>query len=261
MSRSIRALLLICSVFAASTSEAKRVFIDFGENLNSGNNWDSSQSFEADLLSNGSIQVDLGFSVAIGGESFDSIVLSENGAVTFGATLGASFQSVTSLADLGVPIIAPYYADMQSVVVDGEDVFEVNDGEILYSRGVADPRPDSAGDYSAADALPAFHVTWAGPTVNGTPVFTDLVIYSLGADGSFAIQLGHGTDSDLVIPDLGGIAGFSLGGQTLNLTGARSGADDLYFEFGSTPPIPEPSGVLAFGIGLALVAVAKRRFR
>lgn len=257
------ALLLLACLLLAPAAEAKRVFIDFGENLGSGNSWDSAQSFEADLLSNVSSEVELGFSVSIGGVSYDSIILNENGAVTFGTALSTTFTSVTSLADLGVPIIAAYYADMESSVYPSDDVFEVQPGETLYSRGQADPRPDSTGSYSASDFVPAFHVTWAGPSVAGVPVFTDLVIYSLGADGSFAIQLGHGTEADSIIPaELGGIAGYALGGQTLNLNGIRSATDDLYYEFrvgGSPPPVPEPSGILAFAAGLGLLAIAKRR--
>ena len=84
-------LLLFACLSWASAAQAKRVFIDFGENLNSGNAWDSAQSFEADLLSNASSAVALGFDVSIGGVSYDSIILNENGAVTFGSALSTTF--------------------------------------------------------------------------------------------------------------------------------------------------------------------------
>lgn len=257
MNRPSRVALFASCVLFASAAQAKRVFIDFVDfSPSSGNSW--ADSFEATLVNDASSDpIALGFDVTIGSQSYDSIILNENGAVTFGSALDTSFQSVGSLVDLAVPVIAPYYADMQSVAANG-DVFFTEEGEILYSRGVADPRPDGTGNYSATDAVPAFHVTWFGPSVNGTPVYTDLVIYSLGS-GDFALQFGHGTDADPTIPDLGGITGFALGDRSLDLTGARSANDDLYYEFRSAPPVPEPASILAFGVGLAVVAAAKRR--
>jgi hypothetical protein len=261
MSRSIRALLLICSIFAASTSEAKRVFIDFGEGgfPNSGNVWDLDQSvFGVPLAGNQSTApIALGFSIDVAGVSYDSIILNENGSVTFGAALSTSFIATTDLSTLGVPIIAPYYADLEP----GDF------GQISYTRGVADPRA-VGGSYSLAETVPAFHVTWAAMTADGTEgLYTDLVIYSLGSDGSFAIQLGHGDafnpplPGEPDIPALGGVTGFALGDRVVNLTGARFGdQEDLYYEFRAAPPVPEPAGILAFAVGLGVLALAKRRF-
>ncbi len=255
-----RAVLVAICLLVAPAAQAKRVFVDFVDfSTESGNSWQ--ESFEATLVGDGSLTVPLGFDITAGGNTYGSIILNENGVVTFGSALPAPFQPVGSLVDLGIPVIAPYYADMVSIPPE-PDVFNVVEGEILYSRGIADPRPDGTGTYSQADAVPAFHVTWAGPTVGGTPVYTDLVIYSLGG-GAFALQFGHGGgDAGLDIPDLGGITGFALGGASLDLTGARSASEDLYYEFGGSaapPVVPEPAAFLAFGVGLAVVAAARRR--
>jgi hypothetical protein len=261
MSKWIRVLVL-AGLFVAPAAEAKKVFIDFGDQVaNSGNNWDTSQSFEASLVGDSSSPsaILLGFTINTGAGNFDSIILNENGAVTFGSALpSGTFTSTSNLSTLGISIIAPYYADMLSTAANG-DVFFVEDGEILYSRGVADPRPDSSGNYSSAEAVEAFHVTWAGPTVSPAfLVFTDLVIYNLGG-GDFALQFGHGTDADPTIPDLGGITGFALGSNVLNLTGARSSSDDLYYEVRNGKLVPEPGTVLALAAGLALLGIARRR--
>lgn len=239
--------LSLCAASLSSTAEAKRVFIDFGADqiVNSGNGWDTSQSFEADRVGDLSgSAISLGFSVNTGAGSFDSVFLNENGALTFGSGLAnGSFTTVASLATLGVPVIAPYYADLQSTTPDGS-VFAVEDGEILYSRGIADPRPDINGNYVATDAVQAFHATWAGPTVNGDAtafkVFTDVVLYNFGS-GNFAVQLGHGSSNNANIPARGGIAGFAMGSNVLNLTGPRSGNDDLYYEFQNGALVPAPA--------------------
>ncbi|HEU4430069.1 MAG TPA: nidogen-like domain-containing protein [Myxococcota bacterium] len=254
-------LLAACALTVSSAAYAKKVFIDFGDQFaTSGNNWGtgSSESLEASLVGNASLSVALGFSINTDAGVFDSLFINENGAITFGSALSTTFTSVSALSDLGTPVIAPYYADLQSTAANG-DVFFVEDGEILYSYGFADPRPDGSGNYSAADAVQAFHVTWAGPTVAGDAssftVYADLVIYNLGG-GSFALQFGHGFfDPDPGIPDLGGITGFALGSDVENLTGARSGSEDLYYEF----LVPEPATSALLGAGLAGVLALRRR--
>ena len=262
-------VLLALSLFAAclaSTAEAKRVFIDFGDAFaTSGSNWDSSQSFEVDRVGNLSgTAVSLGFTINTGAGSFDSLFINENGALTLGSGLtSGSFTAVTNLATLGVPVIAPYYADLQSTTPSG-GVFDVNDGEILYSRGSADPRRDLSGNYSAADAVQAFHATWAGPTVNGDAtafkVFTDVVLYNFGS-GNFAIQLGHGNSNDPNIPARGGIAGFAMGANVLNLTGPRSGNEDLYYEFqnGAVVPAPATAPLLLTALAGLLTRCSRKR--
>ncbi len=262
-------ILLALSLSAAclaSTAEAKRVFIDFGDAFaTSGSNWDVSQSFEVDRVGNLSgTAVSLGFTINTGAGSFDSLFINENGALTLGSVLSSgSFTSVTNLATLGVPVIAPYYADLVSTTPDGS-VFSVEDGEILYSRGSADPRPDLSGSYSEADAVQAFHATWAGPTVNGDAtafkVFTDVVLYNFGS-GNFAIQFGHGSSNDPNIPARGGFAGFAMGSNVLNLTGPRSGNDDLYYEFqnGAVVPAPATAPLLLTALAGLLTRCSRRR--
>ena len=262
-------LLLVLSLSAAclaSTAEAKRVFIDFGDAFaTSGSNWDSSQSFEVDRVGNLSgTAVSLGFTINTGVGSFNSAFINENGALTLGSALtSGSFTAVTNLATLGVPVIAPYYADLQSTIPVG-GVFDVNDGEILYSRGSADPRRDLSGNYSEADAVQAFHATWAGPTVNGDAtafkVFTDVVLYNFGS-GNFAIQLGHGNSNDPNIPARGGIAGFAMGANVRNLTGPRSGNEDLYYEFqnGAVVPAPATAPLLLTALAGLLTRCSRKR--
>jgi hypothetical protein len=259
-------LLAACALIVSPAAQAKRVFIDFGDQTStSGNNWDTSRSFEASLVGNGSSpSLTLDFSLDTGAGTFNSLFINENGAITFGSALSTTFSSVSALSTLGVPVIAPYYADLQSLAANG-DVFFVEAGEILYSYGAADPRPDASGNYSSADAVPAFHVTWAGPTVAGDAtsfaVFADLVIYDLGG-GDFALQFGHGTDTDPIIPNLGGITGFSLGSNVVNLTGPRSGLDDLYYEFRNGVLVREPAVSALLGAALTgLFALGARNRR
>ena len=257
-------LLTACAFLISPAAHAKKVFIDFGGGIgtDSGNDWSS--FFEADLVGNGSSpSLSIGFTINTGAGNFDSLMINENGAITFGSALSTTFTPVSVLSTLGVPVIAPYYADLQSVTPNG-DVFFVVDGEILYTLGVADPRPDANGEYSQADVVPAFHVTWAGPTVAGDQtafaVWADLVIYDLGS-GDFALQFGHGTDTTLDIPDLGGITGFSLGSNVVNLTGARSGNDDLYYEFRNGALVPEPAVSALLGAALAGALALRARSR
>lgn len=257
-----RAMWVTCvAAVVAPAAHAKKVFIDFGPQfVTSGNNWgtSSSESLEISLVGDASspTAIALGFAIDTAAGTFDSLFINENGAITFGSALSAPFTPVSDLSALGVPLIAPYYADLQSTAANG-DVFFVEDGEILFSYGVADPRPDGSGNYSEDDAVQAFHVTWAGPTVAGDPgefrVVTDLVIYNLGG-GDFAIQLGHGRDLTPDIPDLGGLTGFAFGSDVVSLSGARSGdAEDLYFEFRN---VPEPA--LAALLAVASLALGVR---
>ena len=272
--RNFVAILTIAALGASSPGFAKRVFIDFGgDNLDiSGNAWSTSpsDSFELDRTGDRSCDsspcvtgIDLGFNINFGSGSVSSLFVNENGIVSFGSPLASgSFAPVASLVNLSLPVIAPYYADLTSISpVDG--VFSVADGELLFSRGIADPDDDKNGIYLVDSAVPAVHVTWAGPTTGTTPttIFTDLVIYSRGG-GDFDVRFGYGTTDDAVLPALTSLAGVSLGsGNLREFTGPYSAAADYFFQFrgGQLTAVPAPAAGWLLATGIAALAYRRRR--
>ena len=267
--RSSLATAAAVALAVAVPAHAKRVFIDFGvDNLEtSGNGWDTNNSFEADRTGDRSCDgspctaIPLGFNINFGQGLVGSLFINENGAVTFGSPLTeGSFTSSATLAGLGRPVIAPFYADLISTAPDGT-VFDVTNGEILYSRGIADPDEDQNGVYSVDSAVTAFHTTWAGPTVGNDPtlIFTDLVIYSRGSNGDFDIRFGYGTLETPIMPALGSIAGFALGSNVNQFTGPYDSAHDFYFQFRGGSAVPAPAAGWLLMTGMAAIGLRMRR--
>ena len=157
---------------------------------------------------------------------------------------------------------------MSAAPTDG--VFGVNPGEMLYSRGIADPDDDGDGIYSLANAVAAFHVTWAGVAVatDLTPIFTDIVIYSRGINGDFDVRFGYGDEFTPVTPADDAAAGFALGTNQLQFPGPFASGTDYYYQFRDgewtngpgepPPPIDEPPTLLLCLWGIAAIAGVRR---
>jgi hypothetical protein len=188
---------------------------------------------------------------------FDSAFINENGALTFGSGDRWLITSVASLAALGIPVIAPTTPSASTALTAASLPVKTARS---YSRGIAGPRPGISSSYVATDAGWAFHA-WAGPTVNGATafkVFADVVLCF--GSGNFSIQLVAGSGNP-DIPALGGVAGFAMGSNVLNLTGPRSGNDDLYYEFqnGALVPAPATAPLLLTALAALLSRCPRKR--
>jgi Putative Ig domain len=189
----------------------------------------------------------LGFPITFGSTTVSSVFINENGIVSFSSALSfpnpVTNSSFSSLSALGVPVIAPYFADLTSIAFQ-DTVFDMvnTPGQLMYQRGSAVPSPNGA---DLTGEVPAFMVTWDGPTeTGGTPIYTQLIIYShsSSATGDFDIRFRYGLqDTDKYN---NGIAGLLLGSNTLNVPGPLDGTNDYFYSFrngvlvGSTPPPP-----------------------
>lgn len=119
-------------------------------------------------------EVPLGFSIDFGG-TFDSVFISNNGYMTFGATAGG--YTPQPLIEAGRPIIAPFWADVDTS----------NPGSAVLTYGT-----------TTYDSRPAFCVRWPG--VGYFPQSADLlndfgvilVDRSDVSDGSFDIVFEYG---------------------------------------------------------------------
>ena len=207
------------------------------------------ESCPLNLLNNASsLEIPLGFSIDFGKGAVSSLWTNENGIVTFTGPITTS--SFSSLASVGQPVIAPFFADLTSVTFVGT-VFEMsqtNFGQLMYQRGAATPLPESDGTFDLTKEVPAFSMMWYGPTdASGTQVFTQVIIYShpSSAPNDFDIRFLYGlADSDQYNTGTGtsGIAGLLLGSNTLNITGPLLATTDYFYSFrggilvGATPP-------------------------
>jgi hypothetical protein len=270
------AVLATLTLMCAPGAHAARIYIDFGDGNfdQSGNAFPLGDSHDVDVdpnLSAGPIA--LPFSLNVDGTSYTSFFLNENGAITFGSALPAGvFTSVTNLADLGVPVIAPFYADLQSAPADGDDA-NIIPGQVFYSSGEADPLKDSSGNYSLAETVPTLRVTWFDVTSASDAtahVFTQLYLYSLGG-GDFDFRFAYG-DPDFagggVTPSLDAQIGFVLGSDSASLAAPSPLTGDAFFSFrggalvGTPTSVPEPPAtwLATFGlIALASWGVGRRR--
>ncbi|HEU4625606.1 MAG TPA: hypothetical protein VFS52_12615 [Steroidobacteraceae bacterium] len=268
------AILCILSLVCAPSAYAGRIYIDFGDgNFDlSGNAFPVGTSQDVDVAPDQSAgPIALPFSLDFGtGTLYDSFFLNENGAITFGSALPAGvFTSVTSLADLGVPVIAPFYSDLVAAPSDG-DVLNIVPGQVFYSLGQADPTPDAGGNYSLADAVPALRITWydiASATDPTARIFTQLYLYSAGGN-DFDIRFSYGNPDfpgGDVTPALDAKIGFVLGSYSASLAAPSPLTGDAFFSFrggelvdGGSPsptPVSEPPVGWLVGLGVALLAI------
>jgi hypothetical protein len=265
----------------STPSLARSIAIDFGDSyFNSGQNFGfdtvgstlsdgtaacsdnlsllPQSCFLALTLNASSSALELGFNVNFGTGNKHTLFVNENGVVSFDSALPVSSTLSTTLASIGLPVIAPFYADMESgQYFDAANlVFDGSHTEaILYGRGEADPIADSTGVYSSLDAVKAFHVSWAGTYLRGTDpavfIYTQIVLYAhpSSADGDFDLRIRYGindTDSYSVPP---GIPGFVLGANTTSLASPLLATADYFYSFrggklqGSAPPDADGDGI------------------
>jgi hypothetical protein len=270
-------LALLCAPYAYAT----RVYIDFGDGNfdTSGNLFALADSHDVDVDPNLSVgPIALGFNLDFGnGTIYNSLFLNENGIVSFGSALaGSSFTPVASLADLGVPVIAPFYSDLVGAPTDGDDSNIVL-GQVFYSLGAADPFLNSAGEYTESEAVAAFRATWFGVASASDPsahIYTQLYLYAAGGN-DFDMRLSYGNPDiagGSTTPALDALAGVALGSATASVPAPFSLTTDYIFSFRggklvgtTTPPtsVPEPSTTLLSVAGLALVGMicSRRRLR
>lgn len=273
--------VLALAALGSTPSHARKIAIDFGDSyFNSGQNFGfetvgstlsdgtaacsdnlsllPQSCFLALTLDASSTALELGFNVNFGTGNKHTLFVNENGVVSFDSALPVTSTLSPSLASIGLAVIAPFYADMQSgqyfdaatSVLDGSHT-----EAIMYGRGEADPTADSTGAYTSADAVKAFHVSWAGTYLAGTDpsvfIYTQIVLYAhpSSADGDFDLRIRYGigdNDSYSVPP---GVPGFVLGANTASLTSPLLASTDYFYSFrggklvGSAPPDADADGV------------------
>lgn len=260
----------VCLGLSSAPALASHVSVDFGPVFGSGGDGDdfgtstlgdgsgacvtgftAPESCPLTLLNNASTgAIPLGFSIDFGTGPVSSVYINENGIVSFTGPITTT--SFASLASVGQPVIAPYFADLTSVTFVGT-VFEMsgsNFGQLMYQTGSASALPGSDGFFHQADEVPAFAVLWYGPTnASGVQIFTQLVIYSHASSGAgdFDIRFRYGlADTDQYNTGTGtsGIAGLLLGSNSLLVSGPLSATTDYFYSFrrgklvGSVVPPP-----------------------
>ncbi len=256
----------LCLALAAAPAVAHHVSVDFGPNFGTpdadGDDFGSDTTCTAGsstpescamtlLMDASSVEIPLGFTIDFGTGPVSSLWTNENGIVTFAAPIVTS--SFSSLAAVGQPVIAPFFANLTSVTFVGT-VFEMNGqnfGQLMYQRGSASALPGADGFFDQADEVPAFAMMWYGPTVGSSlqKIFAQVIIYSHAASAAndFDIRFRYGfadTDQYNTGPGNSGIAGLLLGTNTLTITGPLSATTDYFYSFrggkliGTTPPPP-----------------------
>ena len=253
--RAAAALVPMFLMFAAP-AVARHTAIDFastfgltdssGQNFGTGSDC-SATATTADaclvnVTGNSSTAVELGFSINFGPgfTNVHTLFINENGIISFGAPV---VSVAPSLDAVGTPVIAPYYADLTSTdpaadytPPDTPSVFAIlsHPGEIMYGRGVADPIA-TAGLYSESEAVKTIHVAWAGPKrADGTPIFTQVLIYQNGSTGDFDLRIRYGANDGESYDLSGGVlAGFRLGAavNSVNLASPLTADGDYFFRF------------------------------
>lgn len=251
-----------------------------------------SSTFLDARLVNGSTQITLPFTVNFGpagaaaavngvaasaaaASGTNTLYVNQNGTVSFGQAI-AGYRAVSNLADLGVPVIAPYYAPLAPGSGSGDGQLEP--GDITVQYGLADPYADG-GAYDRADARQAVRITWyglgEGRGATGAPntVLAQLLI-SADADGLSNFEFRYGDPNAPGQADFGSLAGFALNGTQVQFAGPYAGGRDLptFFEFNDgtyigqfgTPiagGVPEPATWTAMILGFGLAGAALRRHR
>lgn len=218
---------------------------------------------------NGSQQIKLNFGFQIGAQTFSSIFVNENGAVSFGqaissnaglATRGTAFQPVVKLSELGVPVIAPFYADLLSDPNQSRTYLR----NVVVQFGTADPYANN-GVYSPNDFQNAVKITWFG-VINGSeaggerPVFAQLLLAG-DNHGTSSFSFNYGPPGQPGESGDGSIAGFSLGRDHYQFHGPYGSSSPTYFEFDdgrfvgslANGDVPEPTTWLLMIMGFGLV--------
>ena len=262
------------------------------ERLNLNGDLFTNEAFGLTLNGNLSAEVKLTFDLRIGSSVFNSLFVNENGLVSFGAPITAAparlsgggalqtadepqpFIPVRSLGDFGIPVIAPFYADLVEGIRFEPGVPNV--GQVFVQYGFADPATDPQGNYSIEDIVPAVRITWyglpvaqAGDTLNAQDeslAWAQLLLSDEGGGNfNFEFRTGDPNQSPPYIqPGLGSIAGLALNGDVLDFTGPYDDTTPSYFAFRDgelVTVVPEAGSWAMMILGLGVIGAALRTRR
>ena len=209
--------------------------------------------------------INLGFNVAIGGTSYSSLFINENGIVTFGTpiTSGSAWTPELDLAALTAlvpqPYIAASYADLDTTGTN-TTFFDLSDSAVMYQRGQA-----TVDETQTGTLLPAFAVEWDDANLDGGFV-AQLMLYSLDPAGDFALRFRDGSAISANI-NIGQLIGYSLGSSTGSFAAPLDENTDYSASIsgsgggGNPTPVPEPTTLALMVLALLPAAGIWHRHR
>ncbi|MEO1243021.1 MAG: hypothetical protein AAFX54_14025 [Pseudomonadota bacterium] len=183
----------------------------------------------------GPCEIPIGFSIDFGLGPVDTLYLSENGIVSFGAALPDGDDGSLTAGQLTTPVIAPFYTDLISNAEVEDEV-----GEIWWAPGRIDPAedPDPSNDTSPVtwhDGQKGFRVDWFGVTrpggTEGVRCYIQMIIIDQPGD-DFDLIFNYGQVSPFSMPVNGAKIGFRLGPNSYRFVEPTiDETTDLKFEF------------------------------
>jgi hypothetical protein len=225
--------------------------------------------------------VNIGFSINFLGTTYSTLSVNENGNVTFANAGGDSDYGLPSLTEAGFPVIAPFFADV--------DTTGAGSSQITYGNLTVNGQQAFAVDYvnvgyfpSASDKLNSFQflliqgttpgnftiefnydkIQWesglASGGIGGLGGGSAVVGFSgTGTSSGFTYQLpGSAVDGALID---GGPN--SLVANSLNSRGGVAGRYDFNFVNGALVTTPEPATVGLTAAGMALLLAGMGRLK